>query len=59
MSSLETMWSPLLSNDISVVVVPRPEAKVKPCFPPSSAARHSSKVFLVGFPDLPYSNPYK
>ncbi|CAG5024890.1 unnamed protein product [Parnassius apollo] len=51
------MWLPLLSNEITVVVAPKPEAKVKACFPPSRAARHSSKVFLVGFPDLPYSKP--
>lgn len=56
-SSQDTIWSPLLSKEAIVVVAPKPDAKVNACFPLSNAAKHSSSVFLVGFPDLPYSKP--
>mmetsp|Transcript_31323 Transcript_31323/g.78611 ORF Transcript_31323/g.78611 Transcript_31323/m.78611 type:complete len:212 (+) Transcript_31323:680-1315(+) len=37
-------------------VAAKPEANPSPCFPFSHLAMSSSKAFLVGFPDLEYSN---
>src|SRR5690349_8062945 len=40
-----------------VAVAARPLEKARPCAPPSSAARHASRAWRVGFPLREYSKP--
>uniref|UniRef100_A0A6B0UKS3 Putative secreted protein n=1 Tax=Ixodes ricinus TaxID=34613 RepID=A0A6B0UKS3_IXORI len=56
-SSKLTMWSPGFSRCVTLCVAARPEAYTRAYLACSSEARHSSRQFLVGFPDREYSNP--
>jgi hypothetical protein len=51
------MWSPVFNKKLKVVNAPKPDANVKAYLAFSNGAKHSSKLFRVGLPLLPYSKP--
>ncbi len=57
-SSGTTKWLPgdaMVRSSVSSAASPL--AKANPCFPPSSAAMHSSSAVRVGFAEREYSYP--
>jgi hypothetical protein len=52
-----TIWSPDFNKKLRVVNAPKPDENVKAYLAFSNGAKHSSKLFLVGLPLLPYSKP--